>query len=382
MNGRTLTCGLILFGLVGVVSATAGDLSLSAASPHSSAASENIGAVYTTSNDAADNAVLRFDRYADGTIEYSASYSTGGMGTGAGLGNQSGLVLANKWLLAVNAGSNDISVFRVRRGSLMLTDVEPSGGEQPISIAAFEGLVYVLNAAGAGNVTGFTLSDAGDLVAIPDSTRGLSGADPAGPAQVGFSADGRVLVVTQKPTSEIVTYLVGPDGLLSDPIVNTSSGQTPFGFAFTNSNVLIVSEAFGGAPDASAVSSYSIGMDGMLNVISASVPTTETAACWIAVPNSGRFAYTTNTGSGSVSAYEVDGEGVLMLRDGDGVTGVTGMDSAPIDMAFSRNSRYLYTLNSGNQTISVFEIIRRNGGLTPIQTVEDLPMGGNGLAAE
>jgi 6-phosphogluconolactonase len=140
---------------------------------------------------------------------------------------------------------------------------------------------------------------------------------------------------------------------------------------------LIVSEAFGGAVNASAVSSYELADDGSLEVISPSVPTTETAACWIVVTRNRHFAYASNTGSGTLSGYRVSRDGGLSLLDPDGVTAVTG--PGPIDMALSVNSRFLYSLNSGDGTISAFRV-NHDGSLSPLPGVTGLPSGANGLA--
>jgi 6-phosphogluconolactonase (cycloisomerase 2 family) len=199
-------------------------------------------------------------------------------------------------------------------------------------------------------------------------------------AQVSFSPNGRVLTVTEKATNRLVTYVVGADGRPGDPQVFASAGMTPFGFSFDPHGRLIVSEAFGGAPEASAVSSYAVSSDGVLSVISASVGTTETAACWIIVTPGGRFAYTTNTASGSISGYAVAPDGSLSLLDDDGVTGVTGMGSGPIDLALSRDGRFLYSLNSGNGTLSGFHVAA-DGRLLSIGTVAGIPGGANGLVA-
>src|SRR5439155_6940918 len=124
---------------------------------------------------------------------------------------------------------------------------------------------------------------------------------------------------------------------------------------------LIVSEAFAGAIDQSAVSSYEV--DDTVEPITVSAGTTETAACWIVVTGNGRFAYTSNTGSGSISVYRLGHDGELSLLDADGRTGVTG--PGPIDLALSRGSRFLYSLNSGDHTISGFRV-GADGSLTPI----------------
>jgi 6-phosphogluconolactonase len=334
-------------------------------------------AVYTLTNAAGGNAVQAFERHGDGSLTPGAQFATGGNGTGAGLGNQGGLVLERKRLFAVNAGSDSISAFKVRRHGLKLVDIIGSGGDQPISVTVHHRLLYVLNAGGDGNIKGFRVSRGGELSRLAGSRRPLSGSAP-GPAQVSFDPHGRTLVVTEKDTNLIDTYDVNRrTGLASGPNSQPSAGQTPFGFAFDPRGHLIVSEAFGGAADASAVSSYAVD-DGVIDPITPSAATTETAACWIVVTKDGRFAYTTNTGSGSISGYSISSGGELSLLDADGVTGVTG--PGPIDMALTRGNRFLYSLNSGDGTISGFQV-GADGSLTSIGGASGLTASANGLAA-
>ena len=337
--------------------------------------------VYLMSNQTAGNEVLVFDRAADGSLSPAGAVATGGSGTCAGLGNQGAVTLTDdgRWLLVVNAGSDDVSVFAVRSGGLALTDRVPSGGVQPISVTVHGDLVYVLNAGGDGGIAGFTLGNDGSLTSLAGSIRPLSGAG-VGPAQIGFGRGGDVLAVAEKGSNMITTYLIGSDGLPSAPIANPSAGQTPFGFEFDHRGRLVVSEAFGGAADASATSLYEVGRDGSLSVLAASVPTTETAACWIIISQDGRFAYTTNAGSGSISGYEIGSQGDLTLLDSDGRTGVAGSGTTPLDGAISRGGRYLYVLLAGTSQIGVFEVGPR-GGLTLTSTVDGLPAGANGMAA-
>ena len=342
----------------------------------------NTGAVYTLSNAVTGNAVLSYHRAPDGSLTPAGSFATGGAGTGAGLGSQGAVVLSanGRYLLAVNAGSNEVTSFAVEgSGALVLRSTIGSGGTTPISVTIWGRLVYVLNAGGTGNISGFRLANDGSLSAIAGSSRPLS-SNAAGAAQVQFARQGRVLVVTEKNTNAIDTYLVGQGGLATGPQVHASSGATPFGFAISNTGLLIVSEAFGGAPDASAASSYEIGHDGALHLLSASVPTTETAACWFVVTKDHRFAYTTNTGSGTISGYSVR-QGRLTLLDSDGVTAVVGAGTTPIDVALSGNSRFLYSLNAGTETITSYAV-NANGSLTAVAGgASGLPDGAVGLAA-
>jgi 6-phosphogluconolactonase len=335
-----------------------------------------VGNVYAMTNAAAGNEVVIFERLANGTLNEVGPVSTGGEGTGVGLGSQGALVLHpnGKWLFAVNAGSNDISAFAVAGDSLTLVDLEPSGGDTPISLTVHANVLYALNS-GSDEISGFTIAPNGRLSALAGSTRPLSGAG-TGPAQVQFSPNGDLLVVTEKTTNLIDTYTVNPDGLAKKHRIHESEGTTPFGFAF-QARHLIVSEAFGGAVGASALSSYYAPSSGALSPVSVSVPDTQTAACWVVVTKNGRYAYTTNTGSNNVSSYSIAPDGSLDLLAA--VAGTTG--AAPADAALSNRSRFLYTLNGADGTVSAFEV-HGNGSLIAIAGAGGLPAGSaSGIAA-
>lgn len=329
----------------------------------------DVGAVFTISNATAGNAVLVYARGVDGTLTPAGAVPTGGTGTGGGLGSQGALVLARggHLIVVVNAGSNSITSFRVQGGTPELVSTVPSGGMMPTSVDVRGDLVYVLNAGGSGNISGFRVDSHGALTAIPGSTRPLSSASAA-PAQVSFTPRGDALVVAERATNVLSVYTLDDAGRAQGPTVVPSAGMTPFGFAFAGHDVLLVSEAFGGAADASATSSYRVGARGVLSLVSGSVKTTETAACWVAITPNGKFAYVTNTASGSVSGYRVNHDGALTLLDADGRTGVTGSGSGPIDATMSRDGRFLYTLNAGSRTISTFAI-GVDGALTPVGAV-------------
>jgi 6-phosphogluconolactonase (cycloisomerase 2 family) len=337
------------------------------------------GAVFSETNSPAGNAVLVFRRSADGSLSAPTSVPTGGTGSGAALGSQGAVTLSadGNWLLVVNAGSNDVSSFSVGdKGDLTLRGRASSGGILPISVTIHDDLVYVLNAGGSGNISGLRLQANGSLVSIANSTRGLSTA-AAGPAEVSFDPTGASLVVTEKNTNKIVTWHVTAD-VPTGRVINASSGITPFGFTFTPQGVLAVTEAFGGAANASAVSTYTINANGTLNVISASTPTTETSACWIVATNNSKFVYATNASSASVSGFSAR-QGVLQLLDADGKSGVTGAGAT--DLAITANSQYIYTLNGGSHTISVFGVSQSRGDLSA-GTPANAPVGAAGLAAK
>src|SRR5947208_8174184 len=244
-----------------------------------------------------------------------------------------------------------------------------SGGIRPISVTVHGDVLYVLNAGGDGNISGFRVGNDGALAPLAGSTRPLSGSG-VGPAQVSFSPTGAWLVVTEKTTNRLDIYAVGSDGLVSGVNTAASAGGTPFGFAFGHRDELFVSEAAGSA------SSYIVGTAG-LTVASGAVLTHQGAPCWAVVTENGRYGYTANAQGGSISGFAIASDGSINLIDGDGRTAVVG--GGNIDLAVSGNSRYLYELN-GNRSISGFRI-EADGHLTTVGNVAGLPASTVGLVA-
>ena len=320
--------------------------------------------VATATNAVAGNVVLFMTRSADGSLGAPSSFPTGGTGSGGGLGNQAGIAVDAyaMHLYAVNAGSNTISVFSIEQSGLVLEQTIPSGGTQPISLAVSDELLYVLNDGGAANISGFRIRRNGQLDAIANSTRPLTANVPDA-AQIGFNRSERRLIVTEKATNNIVTFRLDRWDRPEAPIVTASNGATPFGFYVSERRGdLIVSEAFGGAVDASAVSSYKL-LRGIPQVITASAPTTESAACWIALSGDEKFAYTSNTASNTISGYTLGQDGSLKLLDADGVTARTG--AGPIDLATRDGLDFLYSLDRVGGQIS-FYYITGDGALRPL----------------
>jgi 6-phosphogluconolactonase len=337
------------------------------------------GQVFTSTNAVGANELLVYAAGPGGQLMLRTRLATQGQGTATGLGNQGAVTLSGsgRYLFVVNALSNSVSTFRIRRSSITLESAVDSGGQQPVSVTEHEGIVYVLNAGGAGNVTGFR-NVAGSLKPIAGAVGALSAASGTGAAQVGFSPDGETLLVTEKATNKLTSYRVRYDGKIDTPTVTASSGMTPFGFAFDRRGNALVSEAFGGAANASAVSSYAFEnwAPAKPMLLSASIGDTQTAACWVVVTPGGRYAYTTNTGSNTISSYAVQRSGKLVLDKAVAATAGAG----PIDAAISAGGRALHALNAGSHTISSFTI-DRDGALGNVKTVGGLPAGSTGLAA-
>ena len=339
------------------------------------------GAVYVLSNQASGNQVLVYNRTTDGSLSSGGSFSTEGNGTGAGLGSQGSVILhekgGNTYLFAVNAGSNEITVFRLTGNGLTWVDKVTSHGTTPISVTAHESILYVLNAGGSGNISGFQINTDGHLTYLENSTKSL-GSNDAGPAQIQFNNAGSQLVVTEKNANRISTYSVYSNGLISDVVSHSSTGTTPFGFGFDNHDKLIVTDAFGGAVNESAVTSYNLSGSGSLSLIDGPKGTHQTAACWLAITNNGKYCYATNTGSASITGYSIR-DGGLTLLNADGVTAGTG--TTPTDIALTNNSKFIYNLNSTSHSVTFFKV-REDGSLDALGSVNGLPVGAVGIAAK
>jgi 6-phosphogluconolactonase len=326
------------------------------------------GAVYTQTNSPTGNAVHRLDRGPDGSLTPVATYRTGGLGTGAGLGSQGAVALSDdgRVVIAVDAGSNDIAAFRVgRRGHLTLVDRLPSGGVTPVSVDIAGGAAYVLNAGGTPNVTGFDVDGSGKL--RPGTTSALT-AGASGAAQVSVSPDGRDLVVTERLSNRIETLPLR-FGRIGAPVVTASNGAVPFGFGFSGRGDLVVSEA-----GASTVSSYRLAGGGAARAITGSLPVGQGAACWVAVTADGRFAYTGNA-TGSISGFAIARDGALSALNADGLTALA---PRPNDLAVAGG--YLYAVNPGVGEVTAYRV-RNDGRLDALPGVADLGAGLAGLAA-
>ena len=322
-------------------------------------------AVFVMTNSEEKNEVVSFVRTVDGTLQEGRRFATGGRGSGGladPLESQGALTASpdRQWLFAVNAGSGEISLFRVIGTTLALVDRVSSGGSEPVAIAVSGNLVYVVNAGGSSNVVGFRLEH-GHLEEIFGSRRFLS-ATETGASSVSFSPNGKFLAVTERLTNSIDVFPVQDDGTLAGIVVNPSAGPGAFAVQFAPDGVALVSETgAAGVPNSSAISSYLVLANGTISAVSTSVPTLGTANCWNAITPDGKFVYTGNSASSNISGYAIGNGGTLTALPGT-VVGTLPAGSINIDMAISADGKFLYTLNTGNGTVGVFAI-QQNGTL-------------------
>jgi 6-phosphogluconolactonase len=341
-----------------------------------------VGHVYVNDNTAPANTIAAFDRHADGRLTPlpGSPFLAGGAGAGSANASQGSLQEAGDghYLLAVDAGSNQISTLRIEPdGSLRPVPggVVGSGGAQPVSIAVHNHLVYVANAGSSNsNYTGFRLSPWGQLFAIPGSTISLPG--DAQPGDILFNGDGTNLVGTRVNTSQIDSFNVGWNGRLTaapgSPF--TAQGPGPFGSEFrpTNPNQLFVSNAHGGANNGT-VSAFRVSQNGALTSIGASpFADLQTAPCWVEISHDGRFLFTVNTAVPSISRYAISGDGSLHLIGSTPFSGPTGV--APEDARLSPDGGTLWVVDSKGIAVSGFSV--HGGDLTELPSSPTaLPVG-------
>jgi 6-phosphogluconolactonase len=320
------------------------------------------GHVYLDDNTAGANTIAAFDRHADGSLTPlpGSPFAAGGAGTGAGLASEGAVQIADggRFLLAADAGSNQVSVLGIQPdGSLRRASVVSSGGVLPVSIAVHGSLVYVANAGPAdSSYTGFRLAPWGSLTPVPGSTVALPAA--AQPGDVLFNGTGTKLVGTRVGTSQIDSFTVGLGGRLTaapgSPF--TAQGVGPFGSQFrpTNPSQLFVSNAHNGT-GLGTVSAFTDSAAGVLTSIGSSpVADQQTAPCWVTISPDGRHLFAVNTGSGTISRYSIAPGGALTLLGSTQVSATGGVGA--VDPGLSPDGRYLYVNESRIDAVGVFAV--------------------------
>jgi 6-phosphogluconolactonase (cycloisomerase 2 family) len=353
---------------------SAGVLSGALAPAASAAADEQLSGVYTMTNATSGNTLLAFKRGRDGSLSPNGTYPTGGNGTGTGLGSGHSIAVSDdgREVVVVNAGSNSISVFRAQHDRVELLGAPvASGGTEPISVTIDANRVYVLNAS-SNSIAGFQLEDQRGLAPIPGSVRPL-GSGTSTPSQIQFDKTGHVLIVDERGSSTIDTFVVDQRGVAGAAKTTPSDAGGPFGFDVNQRGDILFSAVALGGGQMSGATSYDVSRNGTLTPNGAPVTSGQAAACWLAA--AGEFAYTTNAGSGSIGRFRVARDGSLTLTG----TTVLGTGSHPLDEGVSRDQDYLYVLVDGAHAIASYRV-QPDGGLTPVNTVT-VPTGAAGIGA-
>jgi 6-phosphogluconolactonase len=343
-----------------------------------------VGHLYVNDNTAPVNTIAGFDRHADGTLTPipGSPFATGGAGTGAGIGSQGSLQITpgGHELLAVDAGSNEVSQLAIGHDGRLWPvpgGTVSSQGTEPVSIAVARGLVYVANAgAGGSNYAGFSLDRWGRLRPIPGATFSLP--DAAQPGDVLINSTATRLVGTRVGTSQIDSFTIDRRGGLhaapGSPFA--AQGPGPFGSEFSpvTPEQVFVSNAHGGA-GAGTVSAFDDGPQGVLDSIGASpFANGQTAPCWVEISRDGRHLFAVNTAVPSVSSYRIRRDGTLRLIKNTPFSEANAATLGPEDARLSPDNATLWVVDTKADSVSAFAV--RGGRLTEIDAAQTgLPAG-------
>lgn len=342
------------------------------------------GVVFVQNDDPAGNTVITYDRMASGGLRQAGSYPTGGRG-----GVLSGSVVdhlasqgslgydrSSRSLYAVNAGSNTLTAYGVSGDRLVRRQVVPTGGDFPVSVATHGNLVFVLNARDGGSVSGY-LRVGSHLLPIPawhralhlnTSAPGQSDEFTSTPGQIGFTPDGRNLIVsTKNGGNTLKTFPVGLFGPSLRPVTTNLPGAVPFGFAFDRSGHLVLSEA-----GTNSVATFAVSRRGTISPID-SAATGQAATCWIATAGDAVFA--SNAGSGNLSRYTTARSGGLTGR------GLTATDAGTVDATTSSDGQYLYVQTGATGTVDAFRIQPHGSLIRTGSVVVPNAVGAEGIVA-
>ena len=370
------------------------------------------GWVVTATNSPAGNKLWLYKRGANGKLTQVGSASTGGKGIaseppfGFPIVDSSGSINTTpdgKLIFVVNAGSNQVTSFRVTSSGVKRVSVASTHGKLPISVASSGHLLYVVNEA-SKNIYGWTFASNGVLTPIKGSNQKLTAVTPKGKkdkvgvaAAINFTSNGKVVAVTERGLprtyGEIDTFVIGKSGAAGPAQAFATKGvANPFGFSPVDkyllvSNAGLVKTPSGAMPNPAdftqftgTVATYKVSDSGKVKFVS-NAASGGRAACWLIVTKNGRTAITTNTlssgtpptggptsGTGVLATLSIAPNGHLhLLKQANTSPGFPG------DEALSRDDKYIYVddpsiIVPGGSHIEGYKL-GPGGTMTHIQTL-------------
>jgi 6-phosphogluconolactonase (cycloisomerase 2 family) len=305
-----------------------------------------------------NNSVISFEIGQDGILRQAYTIGTQGQGSGYGLNtlnSQGALTISEnkQWIIATNAKSNEISIFKITQSGLTFASKSTSYGQYPVSLTAHNDMVFVLNKQGSiPNIIGFSIDKQGNLIAVGSTLRYLP--PLANYSQVGISPNGKWLVICAESISTLFIYNIHNNNIADAPRVLPLASTRPSAFVFDKNNNLLITETAN-----NTVSSYRLS-DENIDVITPSMPTGHRTPRWIVYANN--YAYVTNTGDGSVSTLAVSNNGQLSTIQNIYLGNIT-------EITVSSDGKYLYALSPQTQRVLSCQI-GENGTLTEFEQID------------
>jgi 6-phosphogluconolactonase (cycloisomerase 2 family) len=203
---------------------------------------------------------------------------------------------------------------------------------------------------------------------------GLSNTTPPdfhhGVGEVAYTPNGQHLIISTKlSTNAFDVFSVGFNGALgATPVVTPSNFPLPFAFTFDSAGNVVSAEAGN-----SSVNTYTVNANGTLKSLG-SATDGQAALCWISGANG--YFFGSNAGSGNVSSFDENASGAPQLVNATAAVAHAGT----IDSAVSPDGQTLYVESGGQGTVDAYSI-GAGGALTQIETIFNIPVASEGIAA-
>lgn len=271
-----------------------------------------------------------------------------------------------KFAYAINKGSNNISAFGLSQASGLWEPLGPSvaTGTTPLSLALIPSgaTLYVANS-GSNNISVYSVN--GSTGALTLSRKTVAGSapswvsvDPTGTyAFVGNSGSGNVEEFKIGATGGLTSRNTAQMGIISQAVAN--AGVTFISYAPISAYVTDYTN--------NGVQAFTVNTkNGALTAAGSEQPTDNDPA-GVAVDYLGRFVYIANNfgglPEGDVSGYTVSNT-TWELTPTTPATFQAGM--SPVQIVIDASGKFVYTANSASNTVSAYSIDTANGTLTPI----------------
>jgi 6-phosphogluconolactonase (cycloisomerase 2 family) len=290
--------------------------------------------------------------------------------------NPFGLALnpAGDQLYVANAGSADVSVYTVNPTSGTLTEVAGSpfatGGGQEISGVAVSPdgkTVYVANF-GSTNVSALTVGSGGALSPVAGSPFAVD----SSPRGVLIDPSGKFAYVPALSACEVEIFAIAADGSLAvRNRIRTRQQAAAIAFSFGSAAVSTTPKfAYATNLGSNTVSAFTVsGTDGSLTPSGAGAFPTGAEPFGVAADPTGRFVYVSNGQNPITGNYEQSISGFTANADGT----LAGMAGSPFPagrgtagLTVEPSGRFLYATNFYDETLSAYTVNQSTGALTAI----------------
>jgi 6-phosphogluconolactonase (cycloisomerase 2 family) len=292
-------------------------------------------------------------------------------------------------LFAVNGHSNTIAVFSINAdGTLTNVPGSPfaSGGQDPASvgllqdsITGLEFLVVVNKNEDPGqdisgdvpNYTTFTVNANGSLTMNPGSTLDL--AADSSPTQALIRSAGHLLFGMEINTSRIVTYKIKKSGGLSEVSSLSPPVESPFLGEILHPTERVL---YTGLPVTNEIGVYKFDSSGMLKFRRTVPNAAGSLVCWLVTNAAGSRLYTSETATGTISAFDITNATNPVLLQ---TLTLSGVNQHPHNIALDPSEKFLYALAGINLHVmncaSDGTLTETVGPITLPESSDEMPIG-------